>query len=47
MIGGFTGEAEAVPIDDHRAVTVAYVLYAEWIARYCVPEQINSDHGTV
>ena len=46
MIDGLTGWAEAVPIDDQRAVTVAHDVYAEWIEHYGVPEQIHSDRGT-
>ena len=46
MIDGLTGWAEAVPMEDQRAVTVAHAVYAEWIARYGVPEQIYSDRGT-
>ena len=38
MIDGLTGWAEAVSIDDQRAVTVEHFVYAEWIARYGVPE---------
>jgi hypothetical protein len=45
MIDGLTGWAEAVPIADQTAVTVARVVYAEWIARYGVPEQLHSDRG--
>ena len=45
MIDGFTGWAEAIPIDDQRAETVARVVFSEWIARYGVPEQIHSDRG--
>ena len=45
MIDGLTGWAEAVPIADQRAVTVARALYGEWIARYGVPERIHSDCG--
>ena len=44
MIDKLTGWAEAVPIDDQRAETVARVVYSEWIARYGAPEQIHSDH---
>ena len=33
MIDGLTGWAEAVPIEDQRAVTVAHAVYTEWIAR--------------
>ena len=46
MIDSLTGWAEAVLIEDQRAVTVAHVVYAEWIARYGVPEQIHSDRST-
>ena len=45
MIDGLTGWAEAVPIADQSAATVARAVYAEWIARYGVPEQIHSDRG--
>ena len=45
MIDGLTGWAEAVPIADQTAVTVARAVYAEWIARYGVPEQLHSDRG--
>ena len=45
MIDGLTGWAEAVPIDDQRAETVARVVYSEWIAHYGAPEQIHSDRG--
>ena len=45
MIDGLTGWAEAVPIHDQRAETVARVVYSEWIARYKAPEQIHSDRG--
>ena len=46
IIDGLTGLSEAVPIEDQRAVTFAHSLYAEWISRYGVPEQIHSDRGT-
>ena len=46
MIDGLTGWAEAVPIADQSAATVARAVYSEWIARYGVPEQIHSDRGT-
>ena len=46
MIDGLTGWAEAVPIEDQRAVSVAHAVYAEWIVRYGVLEQIHSDRGT-
>ena len=46
MIIGLTGWAEAVPIADQTAATVARAVYAEWIARYGVPEQLHSDRGT-
>ena len=45
MIDGFTGWAEAVPISDQRAKTVADAVFTHWIARYGVPEQIHSDRG--
>ena len=45
MIDGLTGWAEAVPIEDQRAETVARAVYSDWIARYGAPEQIHSDRG--
>ena len=45
MIDGLTGWAEAVPIADQSAASVARVVYSEWIARYGVPEQLHSDRG--
>ena len=46
MIDGLTGWAEAVPIVDQSAPTVARAVYNEWFARYGVPEQLHSDRGT-
>ena len=46
MIDGLTGWAEAVPIADQSAATVARAVYAEWIARNGVSEQLHSDRGT-
>ena len=46
MIDGLTGCAEAMPIADQSATTVARAVYAEWISRYGVPEQLHSDRGT-
>ena len=45
MIDGLTGWAEAVPINDQPAETVARVVYSEWTARYKAPDQIYSDRG--
>ena len=46
MIDGLTGWAEAVLIDDQSAATCARAVYAEWIARYGVPEQLHSGRST-
>ena len=46
MIDGLSGWAEAIPIADQSAATSAHAVYAEWIARYGVPEQLHSDRGT-
>ena len=46
MIDGLTGWAEAIPIAGQSAATWACAVYAEWIARYGVPEQLHSDRGT-
>ena len=45
MIDGFTGWAEAVPIANQRAVTLARAVFGEWFARYGVPDRIHSDRG--
>ena len=45
MIDGLTNWAEAVPIADQSAPTVAQAVYTEWISRYCVLEQLHSDRG--
>ena len=45
MIDGLTGWAEAIPIENQRAATVARAIYGEWIARYGVPDRIHSDRG--
>ena len=45
MIDGLTGWAEAIPIVDQLAKTVADAVYVHWISRYGVPEQIHSDRG--
>ena len=46
MIDGLTGWAKAVPIADQSTATCARAVYAEWIARYGVPNQLHSDRGT-
>ena len=45
IIDGLTGWAEAVPIADQSALTVACAVYTEWISRYGVPEQLHFDRG--
>ena len=46
MIDGLTVWAEAVPIVDQSAATVARAVYNEWFVRYGVPEQLHSDRET-
>ena len=46
IIDVLTGWAEAIPIADQSAATCARAVYAKWIARYGVPEQLHSDRGT-
>ena len=45
MIDSLTGWAEAVPIADQSALTVARAVYTKWISRYSVPKQLHSDRG--
>ena len=45
IIDGLTGWAEAVPISDQSAPTVARAVYTEWISRCGVPEQLHFDRG--
>ena len=45
MIDGLTCWAEAIPIPDQSAATVARVVHADWIARYGVPKQLHLDRG--
>ena len=45
IIDGLTGWAEAVPIADQSAPTVARAVYTEWISRYGVPGQLHSESG--
>ena len=46
MIDRFTRWPEAIPLNDieTRTITVAYIQ--NWVARYGVPSQMTSDHGT-
>ena len=45
MIDGLTGWAEAFPIDDQSASTVARAVNREWFARFGVPDMLHSDRG--
>jgi hypothetical protein len=45
MMDGFTKWAEAIPVGDITAPTVAKNVVEHWIARYGIPEQIHSDRG--
>ena len=45
MIDKLTGWAEAIPIPDQSAATVARVVYSEWIARYEVTGKLHLDRG--
>ena len=46
LIDGFTGWAEAVPLPNQKAETVARAFFDNWICRYGVPERIHTDQGT-
>ena len=46
MIDSFSGWAEAVPLPDQTAESVARAFFQHWIARYGVPEQVHSDQGS-
>ena len=43
MVDYFTKYAEAVPLPDRRATTVAKAIYGEWICRHGVIEILHSD----
>ena len=45
MIDGLSNWAEAVPIADQYAVTVARVVYLDWISKFGVPKKLHSDRG--
>ena len=45
MIDGLTGWAEALPISEQSAATVARAVYTEWISRIGVSEQLHFDLG--
>ncbi len=45
MMDGFTKWAEAIPVSEVTAVTVAKTIFEGWITRYGIPEQIHSDQG--
>lgn len=45
IIDRFSRWAEAIPLSEMTAPTVAKALYAGWIARFGTPETITSDQG--
>ena len=45
MIDSFRGWAEAVPIPDQTAKTVAKAFFECWIAKYGVPYRVHTDEG--
>ena len=47
MIDVLIGWAEAVPIADQSVATIARPVYADWITRYGVLEQLHYDRGTL
>ena len=46
IIDAFSGWAEAIPLPDQKAETVAYAFFANWVCRYGVPERVHTDQGT-
>ena len=45
MMDGFTKWAEAIPVGEITARSVAKVVLEQWVARYGIPDQIHSDQG--
>jgi len=45
MMDGFTKWAEAVPVGETTARSVAKVFLEQWVARYGIPDQVHSDQG--
>ena len=43
MMDGFTKWAEAIPVGEITARSVAKVVLEQWVARYGIPDQIHSD----
>lgn len=46
IIDRFTKWAEAIPIKDITASTIAKVFYENWVVRFGCPEKLTSDQGT-
>ncbi len=46
MIDRFSRWAEAVPIKDVEASTVARAFYDNWICRFGAPEKVSTDQGS-
>ena len=45
MIDYFTRYAEAIPLPDRQASTVARAIFTEWISRHGIMEVLHSDQA--
>lgn len=46
LVENFSKWAEAIPVQNHEAPTIAYVLMTHVFTRYGAPQQLLSDRGS-